>query len=61
MDIFKKKQKLKQKKKLIKFIEDCNQLDEFSIKASGDFKNNYSKPLFLSFILFVLKSNLGSF
>ncbi len=50
MNIFKKKQKLKQKKKLIKFIEDCNQLDEFSIKASGDFKNNYSKIIIHSII-----------
>jgi len=43
MDIFKKKQKLKKKKKLIEFIEDCSQLDEISIKTSGDLKNKYLK------------------
>ena len=43
MDIFKKKQKLKKKKKLIEFIEDCSQLDEISIKTTGDLQHKYLK------------------
>ena len=45
MDIFKKKQKLKNKKKLLEFIEDCNQLDEISIKTSGNLQNRYLKTV----------------